>query len=753
MSYRLALLCLCVVSCWLSAAENDELAEVQFNNETLYLRLCYIIGDWVKDRLLEFVITLSDTEMMNENDVLNPEFQKLLKEAIHLLLTHRHIINSSMTVLYKILVAYSGPAYYSNVDIFRTLTKLYIKFDFLENYEKNLFNPSEITVIQSIVEELYDIQSFLTANHPSDIGSPYNNNKSISSDNMSGFLIVVNSMIQDSNHPDCEIKQILLANMVTLPPEDIVSRRILQSSVAIAPNQNIKIFDIFQNMTVRLDSELVFLYQDAIMMAIIKLLYNLIVVLDESHIFKERASYFLDSINSQISSNPILFPELMVDGFELLTSIIMQEPNYDKESNHIINNKLFNSIDLYEETLFEKFLLLLFQEISFVKILNKILNNINDFKCFHESVKYRQIEHANHYKKVFETINNITGEQFESDDVCQFVFNIFLICYNELIDLKNYTIAPDLSIIIKFTFVILKCNNININLYNTFMDIAIILVNKPLKMEMHGIIKIFRVIITKLNIFGTKYCNPKTFKFLFHSTIEYDLENNIKSIEKYIITIYPTYEPKNNKKSINYLNIQFINATYVKTSNVINNYGKNVNFFWKLDMLSISEIYMDYNIFNLNLNYLYAFYDIYFKFYIAIVFYTFKTYFNESKETTENKLKTFKNNLNEFKSEYFPFELMNLVKIIKQMIEISSNQASKDTVKNIELINESISKTLIKIENKLFQNGIWFQNFDLSSQTNLTQFTSNLLKSLNKDLKRHVQLVNKLFIELMKNNK
>lgn len=752
MSYRFALLCLCVVSFRLSAAEYDEqtLTEVQFNNETLYLRLCYIIGGWMENRLLEFVIQLKDTEMMDANDVLNVKFQGQLKEAIHFLLEQLHIIDNSMIILYKILVGYSSPTYYFNVTIIRALANIYIKLNFLANNKGDVFKRNEITVIQSIVEELYSIQSYLAANHPYGIESPHDNDESTkSNDVISGFLVVVNNMIPDLNYPACDIKQTLLANIVTLPPEDIVSRRILQSSIELAQNKKVKIFDLSQIMILKLDPDLMCLYQDAIMMAFMKLLYDLIIIKNEPHIFKNYSKthvfHLMDLVISQIGKNYKLFPALMVDGFDILTHIIVGGPTYYVEPEHIIYHKLIDTIDLYEETSFEKFILLLFQETSFMKILSKILNNINDFKCFHESVKYRKIKHENHYIKVFQTINHITDTKFESKDVCKFVYNIFSFCYNALMKPKGKVEYTDLSIITEYISVILKFNKVNLNLYNTCLNIAIILVNKPLKMKTSEVENIFNVIIAKLNIFGTKHCNPKEFKFLFNSIIEYNEQKNNENIKEYIKIIYSNYNP-GNQIPINYLDIQFIKQNYIITSDCIVNYGKNVKFFWKWNVLSISEVYMSYDILNLNPDDLNAFYNIYFKFYIAIVFYTFKEYFIGSNETTENKLKTTSSYLNEFNSNNFPFDVMYLVIMIKKMITISSYEVTDNSARNID-IDQNISTSIFKIENKLFQMGVQFENFDSSHSANLKPFIVNILKSLRNDLKNKVKVVNKLFSE------
>lgn len=761
MSYRFALLFLCVVLCRLSAAEDNEqtLTETQFNNETLYLRLGYIIGDWLETQLIEFVRKLNDIEMFNEDGVFYPEVQKQLKEAVNLLLTDRHIINSSMIVLYKILAVYSSPTYYSNVAIFRTLATLNIKLNFLANYEKNIFNQSEITVIQSSVEELYGIQSYLAANYPMGTGNPYAN-KIITSDAISGFLVVVGSMIQESNQPGCEIKQILLANIVTLPPKDIFSRRILQSSVKINEESKVKILDIFQTMTLRLDSELVFMYQEAIMMAIMKLIYNSVVIITKSNFFKshfKRVFDLIHLINLKIFKDPKLFPNLMVDGFEVLTSVINQNTNYYEEPEYINYNILLDSIELYTENLFENFLLLIFDEIYIVKFLNKILNNINDFKCFHESVKYRRFKHGKHHKEVIDTLNNTTREQFVSNDICQFVLNIFTICYNSVRKAEEDDLITALSNVTEYTFVILKQKkvNLNLNLYNTLMNIAIILVNNPYVTKTYNITKILSVIITKLNIFGTKYCNPKVFKFWFHCIIDSNNENDKKSIEEYIKLIVSNYKPGLiiGYEFIDHLNIKSIHNVYIKNAKVIPTYGNTINFFWKWNQMSISEVYMNQDNLNLNLDDLYAFYNMYFTFYIAIVFYTFKEFFNESKETAVNKLNAFSKDLNEFKIEYFPSELKYLVKVIKQMIQINSYQRFLDgSDENKHFIDDNISKSIIKIENKFFRNGILFQTFDLSKENDLNTFISKILKLINNDLKNKVNAVNRLFSKIQFDN-
>lgn len=128
-----------------------------------------------------------------------------------------------------------------------------------------------------------------------------------------------------------------------------------------------------------------------------------------------------------------MFPKLLVDGITLIYFILQNEPNYDKLSEHKSYTKLLDSVHLNKQAYFDTFLSLFTTEIPLLKLLNQILNNINDFKCIHESVKYRRIEYEIYHFNFLETENNsISGHSsdevnyYESYGVYKFVLNIIL---------------------------------------------------------------------------------------------------------------------------------------------------------------------------------------------------------------------------------------------------------------------------------------------------------------------------------------
>lgn len=744
------------------------------NNDVLYEHLCCVIAEWTEGWIIEFLgkLTKDATAVFNEHRAFDSEFRLTFKRAIDSLLSEDYVINSARILLVNVLAFYPGSAYYSDVTVLRTLAALHIKLTFVKNYGTNARGPSEMAVVRSTVEELYGVQCYLAANCRRRRGAGAGGDHPVretdaarSSNAVDSFLVVVNAQFPDANRPDCETKTMLLANIVTLPPEDVFARSVLQSSFVVEWGKTVKICDMLTVVSGTLDSEYIYMYQKAVMTATMKFIYNSTVTLSRSHNSedKQRVLDLVDSINSKISDDPQVFPELLVDGFMLLDPILKDRPNWYKRPEHVSYRTLLVSVELYEETFFEKFLILLSTKIPLIKLLKKILNNMDDFKCIHESVKYRSVEHEKHHMGFLETKNDIASGnhppreifQYESDNVCKFVLNISLTCYTTVTmptDDKILTNFPD---VFQYILVVLKNESDNLNFIKILINVAIILINVPSENPIHHKQNVLNVIMIKLNIFGTKYCNPNTFKFWFNIVSEPNSFIDHEFLKQYMETIDNSFSPRKSNIYINdpkflYINIDLINYRYVKSSSVIKKYGKYVKFYWKWEQLSINEFYKDDGV--INSDDLYAFYDMYFKFYVAIIFYIIKEYYNKNKSGTDikSKLATLNSCLDELNVNKFPFKLKYLIEGIQQMIQIGS-----DNVTTNEDSRPGIPESIKKINGKLIQNGIRFQKpteLNTTFQWVFNYKSKSLLRNINKDLKTKVQYVNSLYLKLQLTN-
>lgn len=758
MSYRVVLLCLCAALFWseVTASFKKTWPITQVTNETIYTTLCCVIGDWMEGWIIQSFEQLKDILMFYKPNKINPKFQYLLMKAIGLLLSEVYIINNAKTLLDKVLWLYPSSAYYSNLTVFRTLTMLQIKLPLIEHLGKNMFKTSPISIIQSILEEHYAVQYYLVGNcrrlQKDSIQTPYVRSEDRSSNVVNSFITVVNTQFPIINQPGCEIKQLFLSNIVTLPPESIFARIILNSMFHVNEKISVRIYDLL-NISLRINSEYIYMYQEVVLMATMKYIYNSTAIYSilAYLYYKKYVQNLIIAIHLEISKNPKMFPELLVDGITLFNSILC-EPNYHQLPEHISYIKRLDSVHLYEESNFEKFLIVFTNKLPLLKLLNQILNNLDDFKCIHNSVKYRRIEYEKYHHNFLEIKNNFNSghptdefSHYESADVCKFVLNIILSC-NTVLYSNNLEFTKKFLLILTEYMLILLYGEIKNNKFNkTLVNIAIILINLPMENEMYHAKKAINVIIIQMNIFGTKYCNPSEFKFWYHFILEPNNNGDNTFVHGFINNIYQTInKPKDLTKftksdaEFEHMNIDHLNKTFIETSVALIAYGKNVKFFWKWKETNINKVFEDGGIFYSDD--LYALYDMYFKFYIAMIFYTFKQFYNKSTDNIESKLKTVALNLNSFDADKFPSKLNYLIKDIQQIIQMHSHGSSID-----------LNEIIIRIDKNLIRNGIRFEALPTLNENDnklLASGTKIILQVINKELEDKVQKVNQLFSKL-----
>lgn len=340
-------------------------------------------------------------------------------------------------------------------------------------------------------------------------------------------------------------------------------------------------------------------------------------------------------------------------------------------------------------------------------LLERILKNLDDFKCLHQSVKCRNTEQDKYYSSTYiESVNvNYFSEYSvgQSDEICSFVLDTYSISYqaimflNGVIDSKSdywkklgfFNRLKKIIKIIKDNFLkIISKETKYLSFKKMALNIAIVLLNsKRLLAEnnknANHLERIMNVVVTELNIFAIKNCNQSEFNFLLHNNMDFIdfgkgtfVENSITESLK---NIKENSDPKKsnakdtneNNYELNSINIQYLYDTYVKESQVFSSYGNNVKFFWKGKKMSSTQIYEDLVIFILNPNDVYLFYDVYFKFHIAVIYYEINLILEKNNyKIIKNGFSELNKILSEFRVEYFPKKLHYLIKDIHKILEI-----------------------------------------------------------------------------------
>lgn len=700
------------------------------------------------------------------------------------------IVNALVSLRYKMFFMKS---YYNN------------KIQF--NRYKSLYTP-DTRIVQLIVEEMNEIQRFLSlncsvvaqlsnTNHPQFTGYWITEiDRNADNINISSLLSVVTEPLHlKSDRLQCSVPQMLFTNFLSL--KNLISHDIKNAQLKFLQidsfstffsfsnpddeQTKISISNILKHAEEFLDTELLLRYQDCVLTTIMKLVLNK----TEKMLLDKETNLSLvynliENLNSSINNSIKEFPELFVNGFKILnemlnkTEVQSELDDYrqlldsidinDDRSNSTKEelsgsknavNELMKSIQDQASSSSSNYSVPEIQlselpDEEYVRILlGSLLDNIDEFKCFHQSTKFRIIEQNKYYKTLIENKNvqyleHPVGDNSTSiNERCNFVFNVYLICYEAVVYVnESFEIGPyqtEKNILSKriwdaihkvrdYFFAVIKMDVKDFNLLKLVYKIAIILNNFKEKLnkesQNYHVERIFSVVMIELNIFETKFCDHSNFNFLLINNVNWiNFGNGIlieefnKSYLKQFVSDYDTNWLSNNAEietDFQHIDIEYLLVTFITKSKVVKQYKGKINFFWKGTKLDILQIYN--NAMNLTLNYedLFGLYHIFFKLHVGAVYFEIKNILNKkSIKTGIKKLNELKKYRPNFQLDLFPENLRGLIKDIDSLWDTLSDSQFTKKRENIEekftkfsmefnntnTVKEKIKKNMDKIIN------------------------------------------------------
>jgi len=357
----------------------------------------------------------------------------------------------------------------------------------------------------------------------------------------------------------------------------------------------------------------------------------------------------------------------------------------------------------------------------FNDIIEKLLLNINDIKCVHLSFKFLRdkyyIPFAEDKRALLPSTNRVRDQYCE---VCGFVLNIYLLCRNafksidkgcgvSLLSQNENNFKRSWTIIFEIEDYFLRIRTINeekpidVDFFKMAYNVTMILFNllkrSDKKINVYHLERILNAVMTELNSYAVKNCDLPTFNLFFNDSSSLDDDDN--KIKKLISTFFDKYfkikdlnaDRLYNTKDLNYFDVQYLYDNFIKNSKVFKLYGNIIRFYWKGKYRTIKNIYKDAIFFTVNARSLYALFDIYFKFFTAVVYYEVRVVLNIKKlEKKKEKLGMMKNKLNNFRSENFPLELQCLVTDINNLLALPNEKSN---------VNHSVDSDDVALANKL----------------------------------------------------
>ncbi|CAI6369184.1 unnamed protein product [Macrosiphum euphorbiae] len=611
-----------------------------------------------------------------EKSVFSTEFEKLRDILENILIHIERYINELNTFINK------KPkfSYYSDKSILDELLLLKLKLHYITTNRNLLDN----TIIGMVLGTMNAIQRFLTINcndSPPNYEDPhfygYSIVKNNSETDIYNFLQLIEKndvKFDPENQTTCTIYEILLGSIA----EKIFYGATIQAEVSTTETKSIIFSDYLMDVLESYDIESISRYQRTVFNGIIQLIYTLIIILNANSKINENLNELCSPIIEElkhIEDVPKDFVICMNELSNLFLETAVKEDIIENINNHIesLNSKMkFDYTTAKIDDVQNKLL----------DTLKVISSKIGEFQCFNQYFKQSHYEHKNRYYKPFtkntKIIETQTESEFYMESFCSFTKSIYKICFEITIlnnkgasseknsSLKLYTeVLNDFQAIKEYLFrLIRKMGTKNLELLKTASNIIIILENRNnyFRDISSNINRLAHIVMNELDRYGIKYCKPGKYNFLHINNIYYSEFGNKNVITK-DINQFLADRPET-KYNYNHFNLSFLYNKFVKESVVFPYYKDLIMVYWKGERINIEKFSIIEGSYILNPDLLYAFFDIYFKYYVAAYLYELRHLCNFIKNNryTSKNITTI-----DFEEEEFPEDLRSFIVKLKYL--------------------------------------------------------------------------------------
>lgn len=284
------------------------------------------------------------------------------------------------------------------------------------------------------------------------------------------------------------------------------------------------------------------------------------------------------------------------------------------------------------------------------RFLSKISYSIEDFSCIHQLLKRIQVHYNKYYSQLVNKIKKLRVPE-NGKNLCNLFLDMYLNCYNTIVFLNqseekenNVSHLSDawnsLQHIEEHFTIILNNDKDNLDLLNVAFNIVTILANQNKPTNTTEILQHFKrvinMIMVELDSYGIQYCSIHDFEFLLVNNVNF-ISFEKKNAKKYFDDGITYFEQNNldswhteDNSTKNCFDIRHLYNTYIRRAEVFFNTYKNyVLVLWKGKGQTIQEIVDDITVMFINPRYLHAFYDMYYNFFIAAVFFEVKSLYSK----------------------------------------------------------------------------------------------------------------------------
>lgn len=542
-------------------------------------------------------------------------------------------------------------------------------------------------------------------------------------DEMDSFLNYINYFDLESQLYSCSVEQILLfrflKNTVGTHESRIIADAILNSKVTLMDNEKQSIKELLTELQKPHGIAEVYIYLKSVSNVIIVILNSKVesMLSKYENTLNDSVVLYFDDLKNKIKIHN--FPDVLLVYFDRLVNLLKTE---------VVISRVLQFMNDYYQTIIQRVELSPPEsDFSLSLFIEEITKYENDFECVKTFLPSVQNTFERHYVPFgVEALKRKNTQSASNTNECCLIKTMYAICLKIIFSLKN-DIRPrtdqsshgndirDSSVIfetLKRYFLWVEYSNVQ---DKTILKIAtnasIILVNinySEIRMYKDNYRRTTYLIMTELSDYGFKYCGTmsdfQNYTLLNSVDLKNIADNDVLST-RISESLNIPIEKLNTLPDHTHLNLQYFYANFIEKSKVFNKYNDIVKFYWKGRKKSIKRIYLQAtSSLPLNPQFLYAFYDIFFKFYIGSFVYEIKKFYNFKRLQKIENVDAFNQRLRSFVECYFPDTMKPFIVYLKKSASypILSEYIKPEYLhKNfVNSIKNGLTELLIVLESK-----------------------------------------------------
>lgn len=354
-------------------------------------------------------------------------------------------VNNFINIIQNFLDIYSNVLYYNDRAILKALVSLKIKMNLLtlvEDGQLKEFQSSDYTIIREFLEEMNAFQNAMAIHCEA---PPHNQKDSqfygistMTDRNVEKMSILIDTLklLKDPN--DCSPTQILLEKFVNITDADYDLNEIAIAKLIINHENKISIQNIWEQIRPSYDVETMYHYNMSVINTIMKLIaYKILKELQQRSLLLHVIIKMIQDINLKIKNEkPTSLPENFINGFRLFAKI---------GDNAHFNQSMIYDISYFHNSIDRIELKILLVDLSsnevngLQNLLTNILYNFNDILCSYQYFKCLQNEDDKSYLPLIDSKVKMLSISFQEEpcDVCDFLQDMYYICYNTIVSLNR----------------------------------------------------------------------------------------------------------------------------------------------------------------------------------------------------------------------------------------------------------------------------------------------------------------------------